>query len=263
MSALLPPALPVSREDSENQRAWNYFQRWGGMPAILGEEWSDDDRFEWLQDYQDTYLQRDLGDLARLDRLEPFVRAQKAAAAKASQTVNFSHLARLSDVAPSTARQFVQYLEISFQVFLLPAWFRNQEKRLAKQPRLHFFDPGIRRAILRKRGDVDGAEFEDAVVAEIHKQCRSARLPVEFHHLRTADGREVDLLLEREDGFIAVECKQASKVSPTDFRHLKDVERILDKPLLLGLVVSEDPVPRVVLEGPPAHWNVAAHQLLG
>jgi predicted AAA+ superfamily ATPase len=263
MRKLFPPDLPLSSEDSDSLRAWDYFLRWGGMPAILGTEWTEQDRFEWLRDYHDTYLQRDLGDLARLDRLEPFVRAQKAAATKTAKTVNFSELARLSEVSPPTARQFIRYLEISYQVFLLPAWFRNQEKRLAKQPKLHFFDPGVRRAVLQKRGDVDGEEFESAVVAEICKQCRTARLPVELHHLHTVDGREVDLLVEREDGFIAIECKQASKVSPADFRHIKALDPVLDKPLLLGVVVSSDLAPRAFIEGRPPHWNVAAHQLLG
>lgn len=154
----------------------------------------------------------------------------------------------------------MRYLELSYQVLMLPAWYRNAEKRLAKQPKLHFLDPGIRRAILRKRGATDGTEFESAVAAEIYKQCRNARLPLTFWHLRTADGREVDLLIEREDGFVAVEVKQTERVSPVDFRHLRGLEEILDKPLLLGLVVSNDGQFRQVDDLPL--WNGAAAQLL-
>ena len=36
------------------------------------------------------------------------------------------------------------------------------------------------------------------MISEIYKQIRSCRLPVAFHHLRTSDGREIDLLLELE-----------------------------------------------------------------
>ena len=78
------------------------------------------------------------------------------------------------------------------------------------------------------------------MVAEIYKQCRNAQLPVELYHLRTADRRAVDLLIEREDGFIAVEVKQTARISSADFRHLRGLEDLLDKPLLLGLVVSND-----------------------
>jgi predicted AAA+ superfamily ATPase len=261
MHELFAPDLATSESDAGARRAWDYLTRHGGMPAIVSSSWSDDDRFEWLRDYHATYLQRDLGDLARLDRLEPFVRAQRAAALRTAQTINFAELARLSEVSPPTARQFMQYLEISYQILLLPAWFRNPEKRLAKQPKLHFLDSGIRRAILQRRGDVEGAEFESAVVAEVCKQARSARMPVELHHLRTADRREVDLLVEREDGFFAIECKQSARVSNADFRHFRDLADILDKPLLLSLVVSNDPSPRAMFSEGGACWNVAAHQL--
>ena len=110
------------------------------MPAIAGPDWSLEDGRDWLKDYRKTYLERDLLDLARLDRLEPFARAQKAAALRSSQPVNFADLARLSDVSAPTAKQFMRYLEMSYQVFWLPAWSRNLEKRLSKRPKLHFVD---------------------------------------------------------------------------------------------------------------------------
>ncbi|MFQ5904756.1 MAG: hypothetical protein ACE5JO_13815, partial [Candidatus Binatia bacterium] len=68
-------------------------------------------------------------------------------------------------------------------------------------------------------------------------------------------------LFEREDGFIAIECKQASRISPADFKHLIHLEQILDKPLLLSMVVSNDIEPRATILEPPVAWNVAAHQL--
>jgi predicted AAA+ superfamily ATPase len=156
----------------------------------------------------------------------------------------------------------MRYLELSYQIVLLPAWYRNPEKRLTKRPKLHFIDQGIRRAALKKRGAADGAEFESAVVAEVWKQCRSARLKLEMYHIRTADGGEADLLLEREDGFIAVECKQSTRVTRSECRHFRSLEHILDKPLLLSLVVSNDHHPRAIPMKSGATWNVAAHQLL-
>jgi predicted AAA+ superfamily ATPase len=227
----------MSKESAESAMVWDYFLHWGGMPRIADPEWSDDDRFEWLNDYQNAYLQRDLADLARIDRLEPFVRAQKAAAMRTATLVNHAEIARLSEISSPTAKEFMRYLEISYQVIQIPAWFRNMEKRLAKQSKLHFLDPGIRRAILRSRGEPDGFEFESAVVAEIFKRIRSARLPMELFHLRTSDGREVDLLIEREDGFIAIECKQTQNPQSTDARHFRRLAELLDKPLLLALIV--------------------------
>ncbi len=226
------------------QERWIYYQTWGGMPALLDREMTDHDRREWLLNYRATYLQRDVMDIARLDRLEPFVRAQAAAALRTAQTINYASLARLSDVSPPTAKEFLRYLEISYQVFLLPAYYRNPEKRLSKQPKLHFIDPGVRRAITNFSGVAAGAEFESAVVSEIIKQCKNAGVPLNWYHLRTADGREVDLLLETASGYIAFECKSTTNVSESDFRHLRKLDAILDKPLICGIVVSQDHIVR-------------------
>jgi uncharacterized protein len=200
----------------------------GGMPRLLEKNWNDEDRFAWLLDYQKTFLQRDVADLAHLSNLEPFSKAQKIAALNTAQQINFSELARNASITSPTAQRFMQYLEMSYQIILLSPWVRNKTKRLVKMPKLHFLDPGVRRAILAKRGAIDGAEFESAVVSEIYKQCSNAQLNIDFHHLRTHDGREVDMLLEQENGYIAIECKSSEKVSTADIRHLKELDNILE-----------------------------------
>ena len=261
LSELFGPNRSVEVGRQNARAMWEDFLRWGGMPVLRHEGWTDADRFEWLQDYQSTYLQRDLADLARIDRLEPFARLQQAAAMRVSHPVNYSELGRLSGISPPTARHYMRHLEVSYQVLHLPSWFRNPEKRLVKQEKLHFLDPGILRSVLKRTGDPDGFEFENAVVAEVAKQCRTDRLPVSLSYLRTHDGREVDLLIERDDGFFVIECKASLRVDGQDFRHLRDLEDLLDKPILARIVVSRDsdcePVP-----GQGAHaWKLEAAAL--
>ena len=79
-----------------------------------------------------------------------------------------------------------------------------------------------------------------SVVAEIFKQIRNSGLPITFYHLRTHDGREVDLLLELEEGFVAIEIKMADKVHAADTRPLRNLDQFLDKPILSSLILSMD-----------------------
>ena len=84
-------------------------------------------------------------------------------------------------------------------------------------------------------------------------------MPVDLYHLRTLDGRAVDLLLESEHGFIAIECKMTTNPSRNDFHAMRNLEALLDKPLLAGLVVcNEDAVRRfdadIPLYSVPAAW---------
>lgn len=244
LKELLDPVRTLSPREASAHRWWDHLVRWGGMPSLIAKGMDDADRMDWLRDYQELYLQRDLGDLARLSDLEPFARAQKMAALRSGEPVQFAALGAAAGIGASTARRYLQYLELSFQIHLLQPWFRNVEKRLSKTPKLHFLDNGIRRGILRRTGDPDGHELETVVVSECLKQGMLTRTGVEFHHLRTADGREVDLLLELDKGYYAIEVNLADRVVETDARHLRDLGEILDKPLLAGLVVSHDPKAR-------------------
>ncbi len=256
----LSPDYPLKDVYAQAARDWDQLELFGGMPALQQPGWSDTDRYEWLEEYSLAYLQRDLQDLAKLDRLEPFVRAQKIAALRTAQPINYSALARSADISPPTAKNFIHYLEISYQVRMIPAWTRNHEKRLSKMPKLHFLDAGVRRSILKKRGAADGHEFESTVAAEIVKTLDTFRLPWELYHLRTSDGREVDFLLEHETGYIAIECKLTQHTTRHEARHFKALADILDKPLLLNLVVSKDPQVQQLTSDNTPTYNISAPQ---
>jgi len=241
-------------------RATSHFDRYlhfGGMPVVHDPDLSEEDRQEWLKNYQRTYLERDVADLAALRDLGPFVVAQKALAARSGRLVNFSDLAKTASISPATARRFLRYLEVSCQVLTSYSYQKNPEKRLSKMPKIHFLDPGVLRSVVGRRGPLTGEEFESAVVAEIYKQVKTASLPVDFFHLRTYDGREVDLLLELEEGYVACEIKLTESARPTDARPLRGLGELLHKPLLKSLVISQDRDVRLLekdVVAVPAAW---------
>ncbi len=213
--------------------------QYGSMPAII-ETGDKEEKYEWLYNYIQTYLQRDLRDLAQLRDLEPFVRAQKAIAGLTGQVINYNNLAKLSGITSKTAKRFISYLEMSYQVILLRPWFRNLNKRLIKSPKVHFLDAGIQKILLSRRGESTGPEFESAVIAEIYKQIKSFRInTVDLYQLRTFDGKEVDLLIETENGYIPVEVKMTNKVTSSDARNL-GLSEVLDKPIIHSFILSND-----------------------
>jgi uncharacterized protein len=216
---------------------WEYLLAWGGMPALLEIE-TDEHRWIWLQEYCQSYLQRDVTDLGRVSDLDDFVRLEKAAAKRAAMTLNYSDLARDADLSPITAKKYLRYLDLSYQAFLLEAVRGATDKRLVKAPRLHWMDIGVQRVLSGSRGGLTGAQFENAAVAEIYKLVRTLRIDVELSYLRTKDGREVDLLLLLPSKqYVAFEMKSSEKASPVDARHLRSLEEILDLPVLAGFVL--------------------------
>ncbi len=234
------PSFTMHHGFAKRTEVFRYYLVNGGYPALIDRSLNDDDRFEWLKMYVRTYLERDVRDLADFKSLEPFVKVQRMTALLTAQLINFSQLANEANISSKTAQRFLQYLEMSYQTILLQPWFNNKLKRLVKTPKLHYLDPGVQRAILQKRGESTGNEFESAVVAEIYKQAKVSGCSGTFYHLRTHDGAEVDLLLELETGFIAFEIKMSENITKKDGRHLQKLSEILNKPVLHSFILSND-----------------------
>ncbi len=234
------PSFLLDKRQTIKKQSWNHYLKFGAYPALVDESMRDDDRYMWLKNYVRTYLERDIRDLADFRSLDPFVKLQHIMAIQTAQVINASSIAVKIGTSSKTVQRYIEYLNIGYQTITLPAWYRNRGKRLSKAPKLHYLDNGVLQAVLKKRGGITGNEFESLVIAEIYKQAKNSMIEASFYHLRTQDGREVDLLVELEEGYFAFEIKMTDKVSKTDARHLKNLDEILDKPLLNSFVLSND-----------------------
>jgi len=239
----------LDKEHPKKQKVFDTYLRFGGYPAISDDDITDSEKDEWLKNYVRTYLERDIRDLAEMRNLEPFAKVQKLLAINTAQLTNYSRFSVEAGVTSKTVRKFIEYLNLSYQTVLLQAWSRNAHKKLMKSPKVHYLDVGVMRALLQKKDKLSGHEFETAVVAEIYKQAKNSGTDLSFYHLRTTDGREVDLLIETENGYIAIEIKMAGTVRSVDAIHLRKLEEILDKPVLNKIVVSNDLNVRELEEG--------------
>ena len=238
-----PGSLTPFILDSEHPKkkgAFDTYLQFGAYPAISDNSIPEEEKKSWLKNYVRTYLERDIRDLAELRKLEPFTKVQKLLAINTAQLINHSKIAAQAGVSSKTAQRFLEYMSISYQTLVLQPWSRNPNKRLVKSPKVHYLDVGVMRAVLQKNDELNGHEYESAIVAEIYKQAKMMKEEVSFYHLRTLDGKEVDLLIETEHGYIAIEIKKTETVRSVDAKHLKGLEDILDKPVLYRYVISND-----------------------
>ena len=234
------PSFLFDKKMIGKQQAWEHYLKFGGYPAVSGTELADEEKLDWLKDYVKTYLERDIRDLASFRDLEPFVKLQRYLAINTGNLINVSGTATQLGLSAKTVNRYIRYFEISYQAISLPAWSRNENKRLVKTPKIHYLDNGIIQTVLQKRGGITGNEFESLIIAEIYKQTKTIQKTASFYHLRTQDGKEIDLLIELPDGYIAFEIKMKDNVGKQDIRHLLNLAEILDKPLLKAFVLSND-----------------------
>lgn len=234
------PSFLLDPQMAQKQKAFDHYLNYGGYPALTANGMTDEDKFRWLTNYVRTYLERDIRDLASFRDLEPFVKLQQAMALQTGALFNASGFANRLGLSPKTVQRYRTYLDLSYQTVTLMPWEKNESKRLAKMPKVHFLDHGVLQAVLQKRGGISGSEFESLVVAELYKQAKNILSNAKFYHLRTYDGKEIDLLVELPEGYIAIEIKMTERALKEDAKHLLSLGEILDKPLLHGFVLSND-----------------------
>lgn len=208
---------------------------WGGMPALL--PLPDEERRKWLQSYEVAYLERDLGDLARLNDLMPFRQLQRLCALRTGQLLSYAELARDAGLSAMTARRYVEYLRLSYQAFLLPPYRTNLTSAVVKSPKVYWSDIGLWRQQTHYRGPMTGPLFETLVVTEVVKWVRTMEREVESAFYRTRAGLEVDLLLTTSYGTWGIEAKAAARLASADWRGLRDVGEALGNQWRGGLVV--------------------------
>ena len=181
-----------------------------------------------LADYFATYVQRDLRQLAAVQDLQRFERFVRLCAGRTGQLLNLSSLGNDAGVSHATARAWIDLLQSSYIVHLLPPWFTNTGKRLVKAPKLYFYDVGLacwllglRSAEQVARDPLWGSLFENFVIMEAMKDRLNAGETAEMYFYRDSEGNEVDLLLPTGGKMHAIEIKAGATINPDYFKGLK------------------------------------------
>ena len=181
-----------------------YFQRMleTGFPRLHGIE-AGPARDLYLSSYVQTYIERDIRELLRIEKRREFETFVKLCALRTAQVVNLQDFARDAGVAPGTVRDWLSLLEDGFLVKLLQPYYTNRTRRMTKSPKLYFLDAGLaawlggwRTAEEARLGPMGGALFETHVLSEILKRFIHRGLDVQVHFWRTRDGQEIDFLIE-------------------------------------------------------------------
>ena len=217
LDALAAAAVPIDREGLMRRIEA------GGFPEAV--ERSGARRQRWFDSYLDTMLQREVRDLSNVAGLTELPRLMQLLAARAGGLLNYASLSRDLGMPQTTLKRYLGLLETAFLVATVPAWFRNMGKRLVKSPKLLLTDTGLLTHML---GGGDPAErffgpvLENFVLMEIVKQASFGDLRPPLFHYRTAEGVEVDAVIESAGGRVyGIEVKAAATLTSRDSRGMK------------------------------------------
>lgn len=238
--------LAVRRESPPLSLQELYERIWlGSFPALYRENPIDWNLF--YSSYVQTYLERDVQELANVGDGRSFLRFLRACAARTGQMLNVQELCRVSGVHQQTANRWLSILEASRIVYLLEPFYSNINKRLAKTPKLYFLETGLAAwltewssAATLEAGAMSGAMLESWVVSELLKSYWHNGLRAPFFYYRDHNLKEIDLLISLDGRLYPIEIKKSAHPTKEMLRHFKVLES-LKQPIDRGGVISLAP----------------------
>lgn len=218
----------------------------GGYPEMLRRR-DPRRRQAWARDYIRAIVQRDVRDIAEVEKLDQMPRLVNVLAHHSGRLTNFSQMGGQIGFDDKTTRKYVAILEQLFLVRRVEAWSRNRLSRLIKTPKLHFLDSGLLAVLLgatAERVDRDrilfGPLLETFVFSEVMKEISwmgSGAIP---YHYRDKEQNEVDIVLEDETGaVVGIKVKASATVNSGDFKGLRKLADACGADFKLGVVVYD------------------------
>lgn len=187
----------------------------GSMPAVIGGTNNNIQIF--YSSYLSTYIERDVKELSEaIDSLK-FLRFITAVAARNSQMLNVSEIARDADINQVQAKAWLGVLEMLGIIFYLHPYSNNLLKRLVKAPKLYFYDTGLvcyltkwSSAETLENGAMNGAILENYVVSEIAKTYLCCGKEPFMYYYRNKDAKEIDIVMEQDGVLNPIEIKKTA-----------------------------------------------------
>ena len=238
---LLPFSLAERRRATSPETVDELLHR-GFYPRILDQGLEPR---EGYAAYFETYVERDLRQLAEIRNLSGFRRFVRLCAGRVGQMANLSSLGADAGVSHTTAREWLTLLEASYIAFLLPPYFANIRKRLVKSPKIYFYDVGLASYLLGiehpsqvANHPLRGALFENMVIVEALKFGFNRGRSPSLSFFRDSRGLECDLLMEAGHGTAAIEIKSGETVTSDSFGALGQVGELIPNVSMKAVVYA-------------------------
>lgn len=200
----------------------------GGYPDVVKRPSA---RQLWFQSYIQTYLERDVRSVMTIKDLATFRRFLSLLAARHGNMLRKTELAAPLAVSVPTVSAWLNVLETTGQIIVVPPFYENFGKRLVKSPKVYFTDSGLVCHLLGidnltslRKSLFHGALFEGFVAAEIVKQQVNKGKRKEIYYFRDQQGLEVDFIVPYgHTRLMLIEAKATSAPVPSMAKPLRQL----------------------------------------
>ena len=222
---------PLIREGQRN--LWEALT-YGQFPEILNQS-TNEEKQELLSNYRDTYFIRDLMQLSNIENMDGLLAIFHHLARSIGSHLEVSNFARESGLSFPTTKKYLNNLIQSQLTFRLYGYQFAPAKRYIKASKTYFADNGILHSLNIPLNE--GQLLENFVIAEFEKRRKLGYLKCDrLYYLKTAAGKEIDLIFETGGEVYAIEIKATANPAVRDVRNLRDFAQKMEKPVKAFLI---------------------------
>ncbi len=215
----------------------------GGYPGI--QNFDPEDSEAWMRNYLNLILQKDIKDLAQIEKLTEMPNLLRILAARSSNLLNVAEISRETKMVSKTVHRYLALLETIFLINTQHSWSTNISQRFIKSPKLYLIDSGLLAYLLDTNLEKAlsnsthmGRIVENFVVGELNKQATWNKTIIQNYHCRTTQGEEVDIVLEDRSGnIVGIEIKNSEKLKSDHFKGLKYLRDKVKHKFLKGILL--------------------------
>ncbi len=216
------------------QKAINF----GMLPVIWNysnEVTQEEEIKAYLRSYVELYVKEEVWIEQLIKNLPPFRKFLEVAAQMSGEIINYSKIAKQIRCDVKTVQNYFLILEDTLMSFSLEAYHTSVRKRLISSPKFYFFDLGVKRALERTlnlqllpSSFTYGKNFEEFIITQIIFLNEYKKLDYRFFYLKTKDGAEIDLIIERPGkALVLIEIKSSTNVDDSDISTLLEFKKSL------------------------------------
>lgn len=222
----------------------------GGYPRVVISP-TFEEKKEVLKNIYNTYFLREVKDVLGLVDDYKLSKLIKGLALQTGNLVEYKELSLLSEYSHVSLKKYLNFLEKTFICQFIKPYFKNKRKEIVKNPKVYFFDSGLRNAVLedfRPLGDrVDaGALLENGIFQQLLKNG------YKINYWRDKQKNEIDFVVSLTAGeIIAIEVKK--QLTDKALRFSQFQENYPDVKIFLAYLIKQNLLRNVEYSFVPAY----------
>lgn len=207
----------VHPTESELKSYFREYVTYGGYPEVVLQK-DTEIKKTLLQNIYSLFFSREVKDLTSLSDDYKLKNLLKALSLSIGNLVQYKELSQISGFDFLTLKRYLNFLQKTYIAFPLFPYFTNRRTELVKNPKIYFYDLGLRNSLTDNFLSFDSrADKGQLVENSIAISLASHNLELKFW--RTKNKAEVDFVLEKEGKITAFEIKAGKETNiPSSLR---------------------------------------------